>query len=111
MKKENNEKKYSKEELKEKLDLYKKGIVSGSAVASLGGVSYGLSRLAERMRELNDKVVETAGKTKPKFPADSVMKLKKAAPYLTASGLALAGYSKYKHHKLKKIESDDNTEK
>lgn len=98
--------KKEKRKIKRDIDLYKKGIVSGGAVASLGGLGYISSKVAENLEKKIDKL-DIANK--PVLNKDSVKSLKKASPLLIASGLSLAGFSKYKHYKSKKKLENDNT--
>lgn len=96
-----------RKKLKEDIDLYKKGTVAGTALATIGGLSYGLPYAAEKL----DKILASnpkAAARRPKLPMPAIQKLKGSAPYLTAGGLAVAGISKYRHYKTKKKEAEEN---
>lgn len=75
----------------DKKDLYKKGIVAGSAIIGLGGSAEGLRYGAKK---ISKKVI--------KLPPEESMKTLKNGRYLVAAGVPLLGYSVYKYKKSKK---------
>lgn len=86
----------------EDIELYKKGEAVGDVLAGTGLASLGLERYS--------KYISKKPGARPR-PEQAAKVLKKGGIFLTAAGVPIAGYSYYKHYKLKnkdKKKDDDN---
>lgn len=83
-------------ERKEEVDLLNKGKTVGNTLTGLGLGSIALEKYS--------KYLSKKPGARPR-PENAAKTLKRSGYLLTAAGLPLAGYSYYRHYKLKK---DDN---
>ena len=89
-----------KNKINDEEELLKKGEAVGDVLAGLGLGSIALERYS--------KYISKKPGAKPR-PEKAAKLLKRGGYFLTAAGVPIAGYSYYKHYKLKdKKKKDDN---
>lgn len=96
--------KNEQEEREKEADLYKRGIVGGTALTALGGTALGLRKAIKRIDK--NKLAANPGATT--YKPESLANLKSVGKGTLAVAVPLTAYAAYKYHKLKKGKKNDN---